>query len=99
MYKNVHPNSIIGYHDLDTSEMRRLVKSAYEKNPSIPLTDRQVKETLGLNDMNKARPRISELIKAGVLAEYGKTKDYLTKKTVRLVGLVQREVQLQLQLA
>jgi hypothetical protein len=33
------------------------------------------------------RPRISELIEAGQLLEVGSTKDSVTGKTVRIVGL------------
>ncbi len=48
-------------------------------------TDRGVMLALGFTDMNSVRPRITELIKDGVLAEDGSVEDATTGKWVRLV--------------
>jgi hypothetical protein len=53
-----------------------------------PMTDREVMLCFGWTDPNKTRPRISELIDAGLLRECGKTTDAITGKTVRLVEVV-----------
>jgi predicted HTH transcriptional regulator len=50
-------------------------------------TDRQIMRRLGFIEPNSVRPRISELIEAGQLLEVGSTKDSVTGKTVRIVGL------------
>ena len=42
-------------------------------------------EHLGFTDMNSVRPRISDLIKAGVLMEYDTVRDHVTGKLVRRV--------------
>lgn len=56
---------------------------ASEGNQAL-LTDRQVKNILGLEDMNSVRPRITEMIKKGVLMEESNTKCPITGKTVRI---------------
>lgn len=54
---------------------------------NMPMTDRMVKEYLGFEDMNAVRPRINELIDAGMLEENGSMKDPATGMRVRLVQL------------
>ncbi len=51
-------------------------------------TDREIKEKMGLSDMNSVRPRITELIKSGHLEETDNTKCPVTNKTVRKVRIV-----------
>lgn len=51
------------------------------------VTDREVMRGLGFTDPNAVRPRISELIDGGVLQEFSKVKDPVTRKLVRRVGL------------
>ncbi len=52
-------------------------------------TDRHVCTFLGFTDMNSVRPRITTLIKRGLLEECGSMRDPLTGKRVRLVRLKQ----------
>lgn len=78
----IHPNSAECYATLNLSAREESVPSAFVGE--LWLTDRQVMNKLGLTDMNAVRPRLSELIKAGILIECGKTKDETTGKTVRL---------------
>ena len=49
------------------------------------LTDRAIMRLLGFTDPNTVRPRITELVKLGLLEECGKVKDSTTGKTVRTV--------------
>jgi DNA-binding Lrp family transcriptional regulator len=56
-------------------------------------TDRQVCERLGFADMNACRPRISELIAAGVIEECGDILDPLTKRPVRVVRIVSKQTE------
>jgi hypothetical protein len=55
-----------------------------------PATDREIREGLGFADMNAVRPRITELIAAGVLREVDAAKDPKTGKAVRRVDLAVR---------
>jgi hypothetical protein len=48
-------------------------------------TDRRIKEHLNLPDMNNVRPRVTELIKLGLLIECGDEVCDVTNKTVRRV--------------
>tara|TARA_R100001510_G_scaffold55612_1_gene59819 strand:+ start:2475 stop:2753 length:279 start_codon:yes stop_codon:yes gene_type:complete len=88
----MHNNSIKAYHE----ELPRLSKRASDiynffanidnRNERF-FTDRQVKTILGFDDMNQVRPRITELIKLGLLEEVAKIKCPTTRKVVRVVNL------------
>lgn len=54
-----------------------------------PATERQIKDALQLEEMNYVRPRVTELVKDGVLAEAGSTKCPTTGRTVRIVMLAE----------
>ena len=85
--KQTHPNSkeaLENVYNLSSKHMQ--VYLVYRQNTK-PLTDRQVKEKLGLDDMNEVRPRISELLKENILTEFKNVKDEKTGKTVRTVSL------------
>ena len=58
-----------------------------------PATDRDIMQSLGFRDMNSVRPRISELVKRGTLAEVGTTTDPVTLKRVRLVDIAKSQDQ------
>ena len=83
----IHENSSASYEDIQP-ELAGRHKLVFEAFPAfdIALTDRQVKEKLGLPDMNSVRPRITELIRSGTLREVGSVKCPTTKKTVRVVS-------------
>ncbi len=91
-----HPNSMKAFKDIDLrGKHKEIYNLCFQKD--MPLTDREIKDLLGYSDMNSVRPRISELIDFGFLKETGKIKDYVTRKTVRLVKAVQKpEIQLNL---
>ena len=50
-------------------------------------TDKQVAQAMGFAHKSAVQPRISELVKAGVLTECGRVRDPETRKTVRQVCL------------
>lgn len=54
-----------------------------------PLSDRQIKERIfgEVADMNTVRPRVSDLIASGDLAEVGEVEDHVTGEPVRTVWL------------
>lgn len=61
---------------------------------SVPMSDREVMLILGFTDMNSVRPRITELIKRGVLVECGSIVDVVTGMTVRISRLAKKQGQL-----
>lgn len=86
--KEVHQNSIDAYHSLDRDTRRKHVLAVYQARPNEALTDRMVVKALGFEDMNQARPRITELCKSGMLVETGKVTDLLTGKKVRTLSFI-----------
>lgn len=58
-----------------------------------PMTDRQTMYELCYEERNCVAPRITELIKRGIVEECGSTKDSVTCKTVRIVRLASKEAQ------
>jgi hypothetical protein len=81
----VHAHSIEAYHGLDLPTRCRTVLAALDSIGGRA-TDRQVAEAMETEDMNMARPRITEMVAAGILAEVGHTRDQHTGRTVRVVG-------------
>jgi hypothetical protein len=90
----IHSNSLESWRTLDATSRRQAILEVYRHSPR-PLTDRQVRDELHLQDMNQVRPRITELVKGHWLREVGKVRDEYSRKTVRLVtvaGRVQRRL-------
>jgi len=80
----VHENSRKAYAELDPDSRQRAVLEVYA-NSAEPLSDRMVAEDLGFADMNKVRPRITELVDGGHLCELErKIRDTQTGRSVRL---------------
>lgn len=77
--RHMHANSLAAWRELDPTPMEAKVLAAY----TGPMTDREVMAKLGTVDPNHVRPRVTELVKAGVLVEVGKRKE--NGRAVRLV--------------
>lgn len=90
----IHENSVAAYH----SEADRLSRRAWLVLAWIsqhgPATDRQVMEGMGFKEPNAVRPRITELRDAGMLLEIRSTKCPVTGKTVRVVGIPPKQMEL-----
>ena len=87
-----HPNSITANENGKAGPFGKRAQAiidVYKQCSSI--TDREVKKALGFEDMNAVRPRITELVKAGVLMECGSIADPVTGMRVRLVRLAQKQ--------
>lgn len=56
----------------------------------VPMTDRGIMLALKFTDPNRVRPRVTELVGAGVLREVGEQRDPETGRPVRLVDLAVR---------
>lgn len=79
----IHINSIEANRKVKKLEAYRAILDVYNQGGSF--TDREIKKILNKDDMNKVRPRISELVDMGELIETGKVKDEYSGKTVRTV--------------
>jgi predicted transcriptional regulator len=94
--KAIHPNSVAAYwqgrDDLFGKRLQKVIAALRASRD--PLTDREVMVRLGFADPNAVRPRISELVDAGIAQETGRVLCPVTRKTVRFVRLAPaREVQ------
>jgi hypothetical protein len=87
----MHVNSLAAYWEGKEelfSKRELAVLGAVRRAFRARATDRQVMTSLGFADMNSVRPRITELVKDGLLAEVDSEIDPITGKTVRVVALV-----------
>ncbi len=86
----IHEHSILAYwegrEDLIPKRTRLVV--GVLRNARGPLTDREVMTSLGFVDPNAVRPRITELVDAGIASEVDRVECPITRKTVRRVKLV-----------
>lgn len=90
----MHENSLNTWANLDTSRRRSLILEAMQR-ANRPITDRELLAHLvathGIPDEpNAVRPRLSELLKEGVLIETGKRADRFTNRKVRTTWLKNR---------
>lgn len=93
---NTHPNSIEALKaSAETLSLReRLIYDCLMNYGQM--TDREVKEKLGYADMNNVRPRITQLIKAGLAHEIDSAVCPVTHRTVRITAPVRIPKQLEL---
>ena len=90
---HLHPNSLAAFESLkDLPDREKLVLDAYIRYGKA-LTDRDVLKHVSrimtgnkysLRDPNRVRPRITALVKKGILQECGKTVCKKTGKRVRV---------------
>lgn len=87
----MHANSLEAYHAGRTDCFPRRSQEILGTLTTLGhATDRQVRDALGFPDMNAVRPRITELIEAGVLQHVADEIDTVTKRTVRVVAICPR---------
>lgn len=85
----IHPNSILAWRSLDITRRMRAVCEALERIGHAA-SDREVRDSIDpRHDMNFVRPRITEAVDAGIMAEVGSVTCPVTGKTVRLVWFEQ----------
>ena len=90
----IHTNSILSNKDtLNKKQKRSLEILDVYRSRYHSLTDRAVMNILGYTDLNMVRPRITELIADGTLKEVDRVKDEVTKRWVRTVTIITREMQ------
>jgi hypothetical protein len=92
--KSIHPNSVAAYWQgrLDLFGKRHQQVLRALRAARGPLTDREVMIALGFGEPNAVRPRITELIDAGVLVEVDSVECPMTRKRVRRVKAATRSV-------
>jgi hypothetical protein len=88
-----HPNSTEALKTCADTLNKRQKAIFYHLFYSGPATDREVKEKLGYTDMNQVRPRITELLRAGLAIEVSETVCPTTGQTVRVVAAVKPPTQ------
>jgi DNA-binding Lrp family transcriptional regulator len=83
----MHINSLLAF-DEERSKLNnrcQRILRVIEKYPNS--SDRDVLRELGGQDMNMVRPRITELIKRGLVVETGTMRCAVTERKCRTVGI------------
>jgi len=83
----MHINSLQTYLEIKPALSGRRLKIFNYIQIHGECTDRQIKNGLGLPDMNSVRPRCTELVHEGVLEEKRTIKDTMTNRPCRVLGL------------
>ena len=96
-----HASHEMHQHSLDAHEEERAAGKLSKRCQLISdvlgwerLTDREILERTPYRDMNAIRPRVTEMIQAGILEEVGEKRDKLTGKMVRVVARRNRQTTL-----
>lgn len=79
----MHANSLEAYSSLDLSKREALVLSAF-MGCNAPMSDKECSSRLGFGHKSACQPRISDLVRKGLLYEIGEATDPDTGKTVRV---------------
>jgi len=87
-WRRMDDNSLAAFDNGRRQTRETSIYSVYQEH-GRPLTDREVKEFLDLEDMNDVRPVITRMMKAipARLEKAGDAKDHKTGKTVRTVRI------------
>lgn len=92
----MHENSLDAY-SVECDKLGRRAQAVLEwVRGHGPATDREIMRGLGFADPNTVRPRVTELVEWGLLAEIGRRVDSLTHKTVRVVDVPRGPAQMRL---
>jgi len=84
----VRDTSLMSYSDLsETIGERQLEVYNAIKSIGHPASDYEIARFMGRRDPNYVRPRRFELVKMGMVFEYGKRKCEITKRTVYVWSL------------
>lgn len=78
----IHTNSVEAIVGMDKVTRASTIVTAYVAHGE--LTDRQACRLVGSRDMNYVRPRITELVRDGILVQIRTERDNITGKKVRV---------------
>lgn len=81
----MHANSLAGWDAYDPSPREKAIVEYLSKRQ--PMTDREIRDGMGFNDLNQVRPRITEMHDKGVMFEYGIVECPVTGRAVRVSGV------------
>lgn len=88
----MHTNSIEAYRAGRWYEFPKRAQDILTTlNRIQPATDRDICQRLGFSDMNAVRPRITELVRDGIIEEVADRIDSATGRPVRVVRLASRK--------
>lgn len=90
----MHENSLQAYRQERKKLTQRALLVLAWIDLNGPATDRQVMHGLKFSEPNAVRPRITELVDAGMLVEVESVRCSETGKTVRVVGRPPRQLEL-----
>jgi len=96
MPRGTHPNSREAFHAGAALLGARAKRILAELRRNGPGTDRELMKRLGFHDPNSVRPRITELIRAGLVREAESRQCAVTLRKVRVVAAVHTVEQLPL---
>lgn len=89
----MHPNSLDAFAAAQAAgtfgDRHKMILRALRDHG--PMTDRSLTRMLGFVEPNAVRPRVSELVKRGVLRQVGNVREEATGKTCRLVAIREKE--------
>ena len=91
--KDIHDNSRKSHKEHESSGLGNTYRKkivALLTAAGVPMTDRQILNTLNVEDVNNIRPEITRLKQGGAIEECGKIKCPITGKTVRTVCIKKR---------
>ena len=81
----MHANSKAAWRELKPSKRAQAILDFASKHK--PMTDRQLRDAMGFDDLNQVRPRVTELHDQGLMFEYATVKCSTTKRPVRVNGV------------
>ena len=84
----MHVNSLVSYWEGEETYFSKREMNVLRAVHSLGrASDREVMLALCFSDMNSVRPRITELLKEGLIEEVGDQEDPITKKRVRVLSI------------
>jgi hypothetical protein len=89
----IHENSLEAYHEEKPklTKREREILDFLEARPFECFTVRQIQRKLGYRERADVQPRCSDLLRKGLIEEYGKASCDVTGKPVAKLGLVIKE--------
>lgn len=89
---HMDPNSVSTYH-VKAKTLGDRARSIFDHLERYgPMAEEEIIRRMGFRDSNAVRPRVSEMIQAGILEEYRKEVSRITGRPVRVVGLPRPKV-------
>lgn len=86
----MHDNSLEAYRsEKHKLSAREAVILTYMRSVGRAVSDREIMQGLGFSEPNMCRPRVNELLKQGLIVRTGNAVCKVTRKSVRICGVVE----------